>query len=455
MCLKPIVAAVAAILLVANLATAQTALDRLESTLRSKPAPAAVAQPYLGFVPNETIEDGKGVHVEAVSKGGPAELGGLKGGDLITAIDGKPVRNLTDFDAIYGSAKVGQKLSVTIERAAKVQKLTITLAARPAAATAASDEPGEAPAADPSLLEPAAAAPSLTPPATTPPLSLTEPAAPASSPPLDPLASPDSLRGPRSAPIRSRPATDAPLELGAAPADPSAAPAGLDPLPAPETTPLPADGLAVPAAKPSLGIKVVELTDQARAVYNLSVRRGALITYIRPGSPADTVGLPIGGVVVALDGRRIDTADQLVSAIGARTVGTEIELTYYDGPDLARKSVRLAPAPTALVTDPGTDPSGGLPAPGATTPAPLDLKLGGSGRPLLNKVEQLVEGITSPRTAPGAIPRGPSTVYDPSEMAALRSHVLELEEKVTALEERIKLLESKLGAEAPAANPVP
>lgn len=454
MCLKPIVAAVTALLLVANLAAAQTALDRLESTLNTRAAPAATPQPYLGFVPNETIEDGKGVHVESVSKGGPAELGGLKGGDLITAIDGKPVKNLTDFDAIYSSARVGQKLSVTIERAAKIQKLTITLAARPAATSPAiGDAPGEAPAADPSLLDPAAA-PTLTPPATSPPLSLADPAASPATPPLDPLAAPaDSLRSPRAAPIRSTPAAEAPLELGAVPGNP-AAPSGLDPLPAPEGSLLPEEGSPA-ASKPSLGVKVVELTDQARAAYSLSVRRGALITYIRPGSPADTAGLPLGGVVVALDGKRIDTADQLVGAISARRVGTEIELTYYDGPNLARKNVRLAPAPTALVADPGADPSTGLSASGAAPGAPLDLKLGGSGRPLLNKVEQLVEGITSPRTAPGAIPRGPSTVYDPSEMAALRSQVLELEEKVTSLEERIKLLESKLGADAPAANPVP
>ena len=40
-------------------------------------------------------------------------------------------------------------------------------------------------------------------------------------------------------------------------------------------------------------------------------------------------------------------------------------------------------------------------------------------------------------------------------MAALRDQVLKLHETITSLEERIKLLESKLGAAAPAENPVP
>ena len=119
MSLKRFVAACAALFVLANVACAQTALERLESTLKGKPAAAAAAapaeapKPYLGFVPNETIDDGKGVRVDAVSKAGPAELGGLKVGDLITAIDGKVVKNLTDFDAIYATARVGQKLTLS------------------------------------------------------------------------------------------------------------------------------------------------------------------------------------------------------------------------------------------------------------------------------------------------------------------------------------------------------
>jgi membrane-associated protease RseP (regulator of RpoE activity) len=457
MCRKSFAAAFAAALWIASYASAQTLLDRVEGTLKAKSAPAAAApaaaapaaetpKPYLGFVPNETINDGKGVRVDGVTKGGPAETGGLKAGDLITAIDGKPVKNLDDFDAIYATTTVGQKLRVTVERALKPQSLTITLAKRPAAA-AVGDEPGEAPPAEP-------------------PLTLTDPAATTPKPALDPLAKPaDPLATPAdplattpkpSAPIRSKPAATKPLDLGAPPADPATPPATLDPLASP-VPPVPAETTppATLGGRPSLGITVVPLTDEARATYGLSVRRGALITNVRPGSPADTAGLPIGGVVVALDGKKIDTAEDLVGMIRAGRVGDEIELTYYEGPNLARKSLRLAPAASGIVASPGAIPPGVGP-PSSTAPratAPLDLNLGGSDRPLLNKVEQLVEGFTSPRTAPGALPRGPSTVYDPSEMAALRNQVLSLEEKVTALEDRIKLLEAKLGTSTPAANP--
>ena len=445
MCQIRLLAALSVVLLSLQSVFGQGALDRLEATLQTTPATSAPAagapQPYLGFTPNEKINDDKGVRVDAVSKGGPAELGGLKAGDVITAIDGKAVKNLDDFDALYAKTTVGQRLRIAVERSGKPQSLSVILGTRPAAAAGVTDEPGEAPPAEP-------------------PLTLTDPTAPAPKPALDPLTPPaDPLATPPrpAAPIRSKPAEPKPLDLGSPPADPADTvprvgdpPATLDPLDpagiAPATPPTPST-----SGRPSLGITVVPLTDEARATYGLTVRRGALITNVRAGSPADTAGLPVGGVVVALDGKRIDTADELVSAIRVGRVGQEIELTYYQGADLARKTVRLAPAATGIAAAPaaaGTPPR----------PAPLDLNIGGPNRPLLNRVEDLVEGIAgSPRTAPagstpGGVARGPSTVYDPAEMAALRDTVLSLEEKITSLEERIKLLEAKLGNEAPAEN---
>jgi S1-C subfamily serine protease len=460
--LNHLLPALSVVLFASQLASGQGALDRLEATLKNKPAPgaagaaaagasasaaAAAPQPYLGFTPNEKIDDGKGVRVDEVKKGGPAELGGLKVGDLITAIDGKVVKNLDDFDAIFNKATVGQKLAIAVDRAGKRQSLLVTLGTKPAPArTAIGDDPGEAPP-------------------TEPPLTLTDPAATTPKPALDPLTAPPAdpaATAPRpSAPIRSKPAEPNPLDLGPPPADPADAipadtaprvgdpPATLDPLDpagaAPAPLPTPTTG-----GRPSLGITVVPLSEEARARYGLTVRRGALITNVRPGSPADTAGLPIGGVVVALDGKRIDTAEELVSAIRVGRVGQEIELTYYEGADLARKTVRLAPAAAGIAAAPA---GGAPPARGG-----LDLGIGGPNRPLLNRVEDLVEGIAgSPRTAPaGTTPlnggRGPSTVYDPAEMAALRNTVLSLEEKITSLEERIKLLEAKLGNEPPAEN---
>ncbi|HEX5106101.1 MAG TPA: PDZ domain-containing protein [Pirellulaceae bacterium] len=431
--LTRILAAAALVLLVTNLGLAQSLLDKVESQLKgviggaagaAAPADAAAEKPYLGFVPNEEIKDGKGVLIVSVTPGGPAELGGLKGGDRITAVDGKAVTNLDQFDAIYNTAVVGQKLRMTVDRAGKLQSLTVTLAARPARA----EEPGEAPA-EPALTDPTPR-PALTDPSPRrapldPLLPSADPAAPAAPAPLSPI---------RSKPLEATPAEPAPLDLGTPPATPE------PPVPGVTDDPLPAET----SGRPSLGITVVPLTAEARVAYSLPVTRGALIANVRPGSPADTAGLPVGGTIVAIDGRKIDSADELVAAIRAYRPGQEVEIRYYDGPQLATKTVRLAPAAAGIVAAPGATPPGV--GPGAAD-APLGLRLGGTDRPLLSRVERAVEGFTNPR--------GASTVYDPAEMAALRDQVLSLEEEIKSLTERVKLLEAKLSNSAPAANPQP
>ena len=105
MCLNRLLAA-AIVAVFASSASAQTLLDRVESALQSKPATAAPAlaaptaeapSPYLGFVPNETITDDKGVQVNAVTKGGPADLGGLR-------------RSLAHAPARIGARRVSPRL---------------------------------------------------------------------------------------------------------------------------------------------------------------------------------------------------------------------------------------------------------------------------------------------------------------------------------------------------------
>jgi hypothetical protein len=65
-------------------------------------------------------------------------------------------------------------------------------------------------------------------------------------------------------------------------------------------------------------------------------------------------------------------------------------------------------------------------------------------RPILNKVEQLVDGFAA---------RPPATTNNPSEMSELLKSVSQLTEQVRALDERLKALESK--ASAPSAPSIP
>jgi hypothetical protein len=191
---------------------------------------------------------------------------------------------------------------------------------------------------------------------------------------------------------------------------------------------------------------VLPLTEEARVTYNLPVRRGALVTNVKPGSPADQAGIPIGGAIVAIDGRRVDSDDELVAAIRGARPGQEVELTYYQGDRLARKNVRLAPPSAAAGPGTAGPASSGIASspPSIVRPGTLGPALGGQ-RPLLDRIEGTVDRTTRPPAG------GNLAEYNPSEMASLQSRVAELTEQVKTLEERLKAIESKLpgGTAAP------
>lgn len=71
--------------------------------------------PRLGFLP-KYVEGTEGVLVEDVIEGRPAEKGGLKKGDVIVELAGKPVMNLTNFMALMATHKVGVEIDVVILR---------------------------------------------------------------------------------------------------------------------------------------------------------------------------------------------------------------------------------------------------------------------------------------------------------------------------------------------------
>ena len=80
----------------------------------------------LGIVPGFT-SNVKGLAVDGVRPGGPAESGGMKKGDVIVAIEDEPVTSIYDY--MYRLAKYhkGQRIVVEVERNGKREKLLIEL----------------------------------------------------------------------------------------------------------------------------------------------------------------------------------------------------------------------------------------------------------------------------------------------------------------------------------------
>jgi len=79
--------------------------------------------PRLQFMPDNYGEDG-GVLVGGVTAGGPAEKAGIKEGDLIVEIAGKPIKNMTGYMAVMGGQKVDVPVAIVVLR--KDKKVTVT-----------------------------------------------------------------------------------------------------------------------------------------------------------------------------------------------------------------------------------------------------------------------------------------------------------------------------------------
>jgi aminopeptidase YwaD len=85
-------------------------------------------QVTLGIMPDITsTDDSEGMRVEFVSPGKPADLGGMKKGDIILAIDNKPVNNVYDYMFRLQKINSGQLIIVTIRRDDKQIDLLIQL----------------------------------------------------------------------------------------------------------------------------------------------------------------------------------------------------------------------------------------------------------------------------------------------------------------------------------------
>lgn len=81
----------------------------------------------LGIMPDFAGNIKNGLRADFVTPGKPAALGGMKKGDIITAIEGKSVNNIDDYMFRLGQLKAGQTISVEIQRNGKKEVLLIQL----------------------------------------------------------------------------------------------------------------------------------------------------------------------------------------------------------------------------------------------------------------------------------------------------------------------------------------
>jgi putative serine protease PepD len=113
---------------------AKTVSDELIST-------GTATHSFFGLSAQPVTDNGtltgqvKGLLVSAVVPGGPSADAGLRAGDLITSIDGKPATDTTQLEAITLSKRPGDTVNLEYERNGEKSTATVTLGQLPTSST--------------------------------------------------------------------------------------------------------------------------------------------------------------------------------------------------------------------------------------------------------------------------------------------------------------------------------
>jgi hypothetical protein len=98
-----------------------------------KPPPSAAlprggkgGTPYFGVMPDYGF-DGKGVKLQGVAPGSPAEKAGLKEGDLLYSLNGQEFEDVKGYSAIFFALKPGDEITLGYEREGKRKSVKASL----------------------------------------------------------------------------------------------------------------------------------------------------------------------------------------------------------------------------------------------------------------------------------------------------------------------------------------
>lgn len=81
--------------------------------------------------------------------------------------------------------------------------------------------------------------------------------------------------------------------------------------------------------RPLLGVQIQSVTKDWAAEVELPEARGARVVSVQANTAAAQAGIQVGDVIIAFDGQRIDTSEDLVAAVQARRPGQRVMITLW------------------------------------------------------------------------------------------------------------------------------
>ena len=104
-----------------------------------------------------------------------------------------------------------------------------------------------------------------------------------------------------------------------------------------------------------LGVFIQDVSPGLATALDLEVDQGALVTQVTPGSPAESAGIAVGDVLVAVDDEPVESSSELRNVIGLVRLGDSVALSVVRGSEMLTIEASIG-APVAEAA-PGAPPA--------------------------------------------------------------------------------------------------